>query len=174
MKSLLIVNCLVIISLVASCSGRSPISDVISVTLKSVSPFPVGVAVHGLGMQMHIGVSASNDEIESGLRQLVSTGLLVHISEVSILVSNWKRDTTLVLTPELSKKQADKYKSLVQVYKESVPPAQRYGITVWGVSDANSWIMPMFNLRDWPLPFDSLYRKKAAYAGFLEGLTDHQ
>jgi endo-1,4-beta-xylanase len=51
---------------------------------------------------------------------------------------------------------------------------QRYGITIWGVCDANSWIMPMFGLRDWPLPFDSLYRKKAAYYGFLNGLKEKQ
>jgi endo-1,4-beta-xylanase len=129
-----------------------------------------GIPVDGLGMQMHIGVSASNEEIASGLRQLASTGLLVHVSEVSILVSDWKRDASLVLTDELQKTQSDKYRSLVQVYTQSVPATQRYGITVWGVSDANSWIMPMFNLRDWPLLFDSLYRKKPSYFGFLNGL----
>jgi endo-1,4-beta-xylanase len=129
-----------------------------------------GIPLHGLGMQMHIGISASNDEIASGLRQLAETGLLVHISEVSILVSDWKRDSNLAITPELLKKQSDKYQSLVEVYKQSVPAGQRYGITVWGVSDANSWIMPMFNLRDCPLLFDSLYRKKPAYYGFLQGL----
>lgn len=129
-----------------------------------------GIPIHGLGMQMHIGVSASNDEIASGIRQLAATGLLVHISEVSILVSDWKRDTSLVFTHELQKKQSDKYQFIAQVYKQLVPPDKRYGITVWGVSDANSWIMGMFNLRDWPLPFDCLYRKKAAYYGFLNGL----
>ena len=129
-----------------------------------------GIPIHGLGMQMHTGISASNEEIASGLRQLASTGLMVHISEVSLLVSDWKRDTSLVLTPELARKQSDKYEALVRIYKKSVPPAQRWGITVWGVSDANSWIMPMFNLRDWPLPFDSLYHKKPAYYGFLNGL----
>jgi endo-1,4-beta-xylanase len=130
-----------------------------------------GIPIGGLGMQMHIGVSASNEEIASGLRQLASTGLMVHISEVSILVSDWKRDTSLVFSPELQKKQADKYESLVRVYEESVPAAQRYGITVWGVSDSNSWIMPTFNLIDWPLLFDGSFRKKPAYYGFLKGLS---
>jgi endo-1,4-beta-xylanase len=129
-----------------------------------------GIPIHGLGMQMHTGISASNEEIASGLRALASTGLMVHVSEVSLLVSDWKRDTSLILTPELAKKQSEKYEALVRVYKESVPAAQRYGITIWGVSDVDSWIMPMFNLRDWPLPFDSLYRKKPAYFGFLKGL----
>jgi endo-1,4-beta-xylanase len=131
-----------------------------------------GIPIHGLGMQMHIGISANNDEIASGMRQLAATGLLVHISEVSILVSDWKRDTSLVFTDELQKKQSDKYQFIAQAYKQSVPPDQRYGITIWGVSDANSWIMGMFNLRDWPLPFDSQYRKKPAYTGFLTGLKE--
>jgi len=129
-----------------------------------------GIPIHGLGMQMHIGISASNEEIASGMRQLAATGLLVHISEISILVSDWKRDTSLVFTDELKKRQSDKYHFIAGAYKKSVPPGQRYGITLWGVSDANSWIMPMFKLRDWPLIFDSLYRKKPAYTGFLNGL----
>lgn len=131
-----------------------------------------GIPIHGLGMQMHIGISADNDEIASGMRQLAATGLLVHVSEVSILVSDWKRDTTLIFTDDLQNKQSEKYKFIAREYKQAVPPAQRYGITVWGVSDANSWIMPMFSLRDWPLPFDTLYRKKPAYAGFLAGLKN--
>jgi len=133
-----------------------------------------GIPIHGIGMQMHIGISADNDEIVSGMRQLAATGLLVHISEVSILVSDWKRDTTLVLTDELKKKQSDKYQFLAQAYKQSVPADQRYGITIWGVSDANSWIMSMFNLHDWPLPFDIHYTKKPAYTGFLTGLKEQE
>lgn len=131
-----------------------------------------GIPIHGLGMQMHIGISAKNEEIESGMRQLAATGLLVHISEVSILVSDWRKDKKLVFTDELQKKQSDKYQFIAMAYKRAVPPGQRYGITLWGVGDANSWIMPAFNLRDWPLPFDSTYRKKRAYAGFLDGLRN--
>ena len=129
-----------------------------------------GIPINGLGIQMHIGISAKNEEIASGLFQLAATGLLIHISEVSILVSDWKRNTSLVFSDELQKKQSDKYKFIAQVYKQSIPPNQRYGITLWGVGDANSWIMPAFNLRDWPLLFDSTYRKKRAYTGFMDGL----
>jgi len=127
------------------------------------------IPIHGLGMQMHVGISASNDEIESGMRQLAATGLLVHISEVSILVSDWKKDTNLIFTEELQKKQSDKYQFIAQAYKRSVPADQRYGITMWGLSDAHSWISS-FVPRDWPLLFDDNYQKKKAYTGFLNGL----
>ncbi len=128
------------------------------------------IPIHGLGMQMHIGVSANSDEIESGMRQLAATGLLVHISEVSVLVSDWKNDTSLVFTEELQKKQSEKYKFIAQSYKRIVPADQQFGITIWGLSDPHSWVVPRFVPRDWPLLFDSLYRKKAAYTGFLDGL----
>ena len=35
-----------------------------------------GIPIHGPGMQMHIGISADNEEIASGMRQLAATGLL--------------------------------------------------------------------------------------------------
>ena len=129
-----------------------------------------GIPIHGLGMQMHIGVSADNDAITRGMRRLAATGLRVHISELDIMASDWKKDPTLVYTNELQQKQSDKYRFVAETYKESVPPRQRHGITVWGVSDAVTWINPNFGLRDWPLPFDENYQKKKAYDGFLEGL----
>ncbi|MFO7853480.1 MAG: endo-1,4-beta-xylanase [Bacteroidota bacterium] len=128
------------------------------------------IPIHGLGMQLHIGVSTNNDEIESGMQKLAATGLLVHISEVSILVSDWKKDESLVFTEELQKKQSDKYQFIVQAYKRSVPADQRYGITIWGLRDPNSWVVGRFVPRDWPLLFDENYQKKKAYYGFLNGL----
>jgi len=129
------------------------------------------IPIHGLGIQMHVGISASNDEIESGMRQLAATGLLIHISEVSILVSDWKRDSSLIFTEDLQEKQSIKYQFIAEAYKRAVPADQRYGITVWGLSDAHSWISS-FVPRDWPLLFDENFKKKKAYTGFLEGLKE--
>jgi endo-1,4-beta-xylanase len=129
-----------------------------------------GIPIHGLGIQMHIGVSAGNEGIAGGLRRLVATGLLVHISELDILVSDWKKDVQLDYSDELQQKQSDKYRCIAQIYKQSVPPRQRHGITIWGVSDAVTWINSNFGLRDWPLLFDENYHKKKAYFGFLDGL----
>jgi endo-1,4-beta-xylanase len=129
-----------------------------------------GIPIHGLGVQMHIGLSANEGGIADALRRLADTGLMIHISELDILVSDWIKDPALVYSDELQRRQADKYRSVARAYKRAVPPRQRYGITVWGVGDAHSWIPGNFGLRDWPLPFDGNYRKKKAYDGFLEGL----
>lgn len=129
-----------------------------------------GIPIHGLGVQMHVGLSADDAGIADALRRLADTGLMIHISELDILVSDWKKDAALINSDELQRRQADKYRSVALAYKRAVPPRQRYGITVWGVGDAHSWIPGNFGLKDWPLPFDENYRKKKAYEGFLEGL----
>jgi len=129
-----------------------------------------GIPIHGVGTQTHIGVSAPDAGITNALQKLASTGLLVHISELDILVSDWTNNPNLVYTPQLQEKQSNKYQFIAQTYKASVPPAQRYGITTWNVGDADSWIRTYIKFTDWPLPFDERYSRKNAYQGYLKGL----
>jgi endo-1,4-beta-xylanase len=49
-----------------------------------------------------------------------------------------------------------------------IPPAQRGGITVWGVVDKFSWLYN--NGAEYPLLYDNNYNKKPAYAAVLQGL----
>jgi endo-1,4-beta-xylanase len=68
--------------------------------------------------------------------------------------------------------QAAKYKYVVESYLRNVPEAQRYGITVWGVGDADSWLRNRtpYHTKDYPLLWDESYNKKEAYTEFLRGL----
>jgi endo-1,4-beta-xylanase len=50
-----------------------------------------------------------------------------------------------------------------------VPAAQRYGITVWNLTDADSWIV-LSGKQDFPALFNSSYQKKPAFSGFVQGL----
>jgi alpha-L-rhamnosidase len=151
------------------CDARRP--KKLEAVLAMVEDFKKrGVPIHGLGVQMHIGVSADEAAIAAALRRMAATGLMTHISELDVLVSDWKKDPALVYTDELQARQARKYERIAEIYGASVPPAQRYGITVWNVGDGDSWIRAAFGLRDWPLPFDAEYHKKRAYFGFLDGL----
>jgi endo-1,4-beta-xylanase len=52
----------------------------------------------------------------------------------------------------------------------AVLAAQRAGITVWGVWDADSWINQP-NKPDWPLLFDGNFQPKPALQGFADALT---
>ena len=129
-----------------------------------------GVPIHGIGLQMHTSLNASNDGIANALRRLAATGLKVHISELDVLVSNWRNDPDLVFTDALKQAQREKYKFIAAAYRDNVPAAQRYGITNWNVGDADSWIRSFVKIHDWPLPFDDNYQRKPAYYGLLEGL----
>jgi endo-1,4-beta-xylanase len=67
---------------------------------------------------------------------------------------------------------AAKYKQVAESYIRHVPEAQRYGITVWGVGDGDSWLrnrLP-YHTKDYPLLWDEGYNKKEAYNEFLIGL----
>jgi endo-1,4-beta-xylanase len=130
-----------------------------------------GIPISGIGMQMHIDINTDNSNITAALKRLAATGLLVHISELDISV-NPNNDPSIVFVAGLQQLQSAKYEFVAQTYINTVPKAQRYGMTVWEFSDANSWIPAFYNRRDWPLPFDSLYKKKPAYYGYLKGLQN--
>jgi endo-1,4-beta-xylanase len=74
----------------------------------------------------------------------------------------------LTLTDALSAQQ--KYKTVVQYYKQIVPKAQQFGITNWNVGDADSWLRQVIQKNEYPLLFDENYAKKPTYFGYMEGL----
>jgi endo-1,4-beta-xylanase len=128
-----------------------------------------GIPISGIGMQMHIDINANTDNITAALQKLAATGLLVHVSELDISV-NPNNDPNIVFNTALQLAQASLYQFIAETYRAAVPAAQRYGITTWEFSDADSWIPAFYNRKDWPLPFDSAYKKKPAYDGLLKGL----
>ena len=82
---------------------------------------------------------------------------------------NPSNTTGFSATPALLDQQAQKYKYVAQSYFQNVPAAQRYGITVWNLTDADSWIV-LSGKVDFPALFNSSYQKKAAFSGFVQGL----
>ena len=86
--------------------------------------------VTGVGTQMHLDMVATQDlkeKVVASLKDLTATGRMVRISELDIKCND------LVA-------QADLYKFIFQKYLEIVPPAQRGGITIWGINDKDSWV----------------------------------
>lgn len=66
--------------------------------------------------------------------------------------------------------QAQKYKYVAQSYRNKIPSEQRYGITVWNVTDADSWIITSLGQIDFPCLFNTSYDKKPAFNRYREGL----
>ena len=105
--------------------------------------------VTGVGTQMHLDMATQGlrDKIVASLTDLKATGRLVRISELDIQCTDQSA-------------QADLYKFIFQKYLEIVPPAQRGGITIWGINDKDSWV----GENNAPLLYrGSTYIRKPAY-----------
>jgi endo-1,4-beta-xylanase len=126
-----------------------------------------GIPVNGIGMQFHMTVNTTDANISAALNAAVATGLKVHIAELDIKL-NTNTVQGFTLTSALADQQAAKYKYVVKTYN-AIPAAQKFGITTWNVSDADSWIPSWQGAPDFPLPFDVNYSRKPAYYGIIDG-----
>lgn len=138
--------------------------------LKVVAEFKKsGTPINGLGTQMHITVNTPDAGIRTSLQTLASTGLLIHLSELDVAI-NPNHDNSLNITNQLMQSQQLKFQTVVNAYKQLVPAYQQYGITLWGLSDADSWLVTANNQQEMPLLYDKQYNKKTAYYSFMNAL----
>ena len=131
-----------------------------------------GAQIDGIGTQMHISILTANSGIDAAFQKLAATGLKIRVSELDVRLNPQDKVgfNSLPVDPTLLAFQAEKYRYVVNSYLKNVPSAQRYGITVWGVDDPESWIILSQKKQDAPLLFDKNFAKKPAYSGFLQGL----
>ncbi len=130
----------------------------------------LGGLVDGLGAQMHISIDyPSTEDIQAVVDATVSRGLKLHFSELDIR-TNLENDKNLSSLPtEKAARQKAKFKEVVNIYN-AVPSEIKFGVTVWGLRDNESWLVDFFGVPEWPLLFDENYNKKQAYDGFVGGL----
>jgi len=123
-----------------------------------------GATVDGIGTQMHIDINTDTLKIDQMFQKLAASGKLIKVSELDVQVK------TSTPTVDNYASQAKMYKYVVDSYMKYVPEAQRYGITVWAVSDAvkehTTWLP-----NDAPCLWDKNYARKHAYKGFTDGLA---
>lgn len=127
------------------------------------------VPIHGIGTQMHININTSNTSIDNMFVKLAATGLKIHVSELDIRI-NPNNTAGFTTTTALLDQQAAKYRYVAESYRRNVPAAQQFGITVWNVTDADSWIVTSLNNVDFPTLWDRNYSKKPAFNQFVAGL----
>ena len=126
-----------------------------------------GAKVDGIGTQMHVNINTSKTQIDNHFIKLAATGLLVHVSELDIGV-NTSNASSLVFTDALATAQADMYNYIITSYMRHVPKPQRYGVTIWGVLDNQSWRYN--NGADYPLLYNANGAKKKAYISVVSAL----
>jgi len=123
-----------------------------------------GATVDGIGTQMHMSIDNDQDMIAQMFQKLAATGKLIKISELDVKIG------TSAPTVEQYAQQADMYRYVLNMYMKYIPESQRYGVTVWGVSDNTkeheNWIPD-----DAPNLWDANYARKNAYKGFADGLA---
>jgi endo-1,4-beta-xylanase len=128
-----------------------------------------GVPIDGIGFQMHIGIDAPSDRaIRDAFTRVARRGLKVRISELDISVNDDARYDAL--PPEMAARQASRFAEVARAYVETVPPNLRGGITVWGITDGDSWIPEFRQRADWPLLFNADFSPKPALRGLASGL----
>ena len=124
-----------------------------------------GAPLSGIGTQTHIGAELPAGAITAALGDIASLGLKVHVSEVDISLRD---DHALdVAQPRID--QARRLGELVEAY-DAMPAAQRYGITLWGLRDSDSWLNTGDNRKlvaDEPLLFDGQGRAKPLAMAFV-------
>ncbi|MBK5270483.1 MAG: endo-1,4-beta-xylanase, partial [Bacteroidia bacterium] len=98
------------------------------------------IPIHGVGLQMHISINTNTAGIDAAFQKLAATGLLIHVSEMDVRI-NPSNTTPFSATSSLLDQQAAKYRYVAESYFRNVPVSQRYGITMWNLTDADSWIV---------------------------------
>ena len=114
--------------------------------------------VDGVGLQMHVSAAGfpAVSDIQANMQRLADLGLQVNISEMDVRVRDVPGDAAAKL-----QRQRQVYKDVVAACV-AVPRCE--AVTLWGFTDAHSWIDTAFAADD-PLLFDEQYRAKPAFFG---------
>ncbi|KAI5853784.1 glycosyl hydrolase family 10 protein [Tricharina praecox] len=118
-----------------------------------------GVPIHCIGSQSHL-ILGQVGGVKAQLQRLADTGLDVMITELDI------RIPLSVTTAKLAQQQTD----FQTVVSACTSITKCLGVTVWGVSDKDSWVDSTFPTYDSPLLWDDNFAKKPAYTGALAGI----
>lgn len=112
-----------------------------------------GAKISGIGTQTHIKIDLAKGALKETITDLASFGLPIHVSELDISYGHGRVDTRSDAAKQAL--QAERAAELVHAYVK-LPAKLRYGITLWGVRDKDSWLRhdPFPTTGDAPLPFD--------------------
>ena len=122
-----------------------------------------GVPIHGVGLQGHFvnGAVPSLQSLTDNIKRFGDLGLEVHITELDVRIQS-------PTTPQKLQQQATEYRNVVMACRAHPKCTM---ITVWGVTDAISWIDSFFPGFSDALLFDRQYRPKPAYTSTLQEVT---
>ncbi len=125
-----------------------------------------GIKIDGIGLQMHVTLAYPDiSAINQATQRIQKEGFAVHYSELDVRLNV---GTLFFSKKKLYAMQKARIKEIVQGYMK-LDSASRFGITMWGVGDNDSWLTEE-SIRARPLLYNTSYKIKPAYCGFIEGL----
>jgi len=121
----------------------------------------VGVPVHGIGLQMHVGIisNPAPADVAANIARLTALGLQVNISEMDVMVGVGR-----VLN------ESDQQRAYHDLVSACASHPGCGAVTFWGFTDAHSWINSLFGAGFEPLLFDQQYSRKPAWHGVEDAL----
>jgi endo-1,4-beta-xylanase len=137
------------------------------------------VPIHGYALHFHTNIYRPKEDLDTAIRVAVKTGLKIHLSEVDVSCNCADPDVkgrrpgdqgVRQITPQMLEQQKQMFRHIALSYRRLVPPAQQFGITVWDIGDADSWLSD--HRFEAGTMFDTHYRPKPAFYGFLQGLSE--
>jgi endo-1,4-beta-xylanase len=120
-----------------------------------------GVPLHGIGFQGHFVHGQVPGNLAETLARFTGLGLEVTVTELDVRIAE-------PVSQEALRDQRDEFRHVVEACLD-VPGCA--GVTVWGVSDAHSWIPEWFPGYDAATPFDVDYAPKPALWGMVDALS---
>ncbi|WP_235425730.1 endo-1,4-beta-xylanase [Cellvibrio mixtus] len=140
------------------------------------------IPIDGVGFQMHVCQNyPSASSIAAAMKRVVDKGLKVKITELDVAINqpycdSYPANKVSTFTQSIALAQKKRYCEIIKAYIDTVPAALRGGISVWGTTDANTWLNDLYRTEfnnekiSWPLLFDSNYNDKPALRGFADAL----
>jgi len=120
-----------------------------------------GVPIDGVGFQAHLDLDNSfPTQMAANLQRFAALGVEVAVTELDVRLATPSTAATL-------KTQADYYK---QVVEACLSTPECVGITVWGISDRDSWVPSVFPGKGEADLYDSNLAPKPALAAVQQAL----
>ncbi len=120
-----------------------------------------GVPVDGVGFQGHLDAERPPEDVRGNLRRFAALGVRVAVTELDVRVR-------LPATAEGLRRQAAVYR---EVLRACLDVAACASVTVWGFTDARSWIPGYHVGFGAACLFDADFRPKPAHAALLDELV---
>ena len=128
-----------------------------------------GVPIGGIGTQSHLDIEIPAGQTAAFLTEAARFGLPIHVSELDASLRRDGRIDTRSRRQRI-RQQTARVRELAEAFMD-LPPAQRFGFTVWGLRDTDSWLRrdARDDGEDSPLLFDAAGRPNPMFQAVVDG-----